>query len=202
MNIEPPVFQSFNKIARLSRPIVITEKIDGTNAQVTITEDGGFFTGSRNRWITPESDNFGFSKWAHDHKDELVKLGVGSHFGEWWGCGIQRGYGLSERRWSLFNVGRWCLAGQTPKQLPQNNPKAEPKFQDMLPACCHLVPVLWEGMFDTSEIAMTLHTLEIDGSSAAPGFMQPEGIIIYHRHSGVLFKKTILKDDVPKGGVE
>jgi hypothetical protein len=33
-------FQPFAKIARLSRECVITEKIDGTNAQVYIDESG------------------------------------------------------------------------------------------------------------------------------------------------------------------
>ena len=62
-------FVSFPKIARYSRNVVVTEKIDGTNAQVFIGEDGEFLTGSRNRWITPEDDNYGFSRWAHEHKD-------------------------------------------------------------------------------------------------------------------------------------
>ena len=78
-------FESFGKIARLSRECTITEKIDGTNAQICITEDGQFLTGSRTRWITPQDDNMGFSAWAHEHKDELMPLGVGRHFGEWWG---------------------------------------------------------------------------------------------------------------------
>src|SRR5574337_513380 len=85
----------------------VTEKIDGTNAVITILEDGTFLTGSRNKWITPEDDNFGFSRWAHNNKEELMKLGVGSHYGEWYGCGIQRGYGLSEKRFMLFNNHYW-----------------------------------------------------------------------------------------------
>ena len=78
-------FKPFTKIARLQREIIVTEKIDGTNAQICITEDGQFLTGSRTRWITPDDDNFGFSKWAHEHKEELMGLGMGQHFGEWWG---------------------------------------------------------------------------------------------------------------------
>jgi hypothetical protein len=89
-------FLGFMKMDRYSREVIVTEKIDGTNAQILITEDGGFFTGSRNRWITPENDNYGFSRWAHRNKDDLMELGVGRHFGEWWGYGIQRGYGLQK----------------------------------------------------------------------------------------------------------
>jgi hypothetical protein len=94
-------FREFPKMARLSREIIITEKIDGTNAQIFIGEDGEFLCGSRTRWITPENDNYGFAKWAYERKDDLIRdLGPGRHFGEWWGQGIQRGYGLKEKRFS------------------------------------------------------------------------------------------------------
>jgi hypothetical protein len=90
-------FTPFPKLARLSREIVITEKIDGTNAQICITEDGQMFVGSRTRWITPEDDNYGFAKWANANREELLRLGPGSHFGEWWGQGIQRKYNMTEK---------------------------------------------------------------------------------------------------------
>ena len=96
-------FEAFPKIARLSREIVITEKIDGTNAQIYITEDGKIQAGSRNRIITPEQDNFGFARWVEENHEDLLLLGEGRHFGEWWGQGIQRRYNLEEKRFSLFN---------------------------------------------------------------------------------------------------
>ena len=76
-----PEFISFPKIPRLFKECVITEKIDGTNGVIQITEDGDFFVGSRNRWLTEESDNYGFYQWAMKNKDELMKLGVGKHHG-------------------------------------------------------------------------------------------------------------------------
>ncbi len=36
------------------------------------------------------------------------------------------------------------------------------------------------------------------GSVAAPGWMRPEGIIVYHTAAGVLFKVTCENDDKPK----
>lgn len=173
-------FTAFNKIPRLSRECVVTEKIDGTNASIFIGEDGEFRVGSRTRWITPENDNFAFAQWAMQRRDELMKLGPGHHFGEWWGIGIQRGYGLTERRFSLFNVKRWANAEDRP-------------------ACCGVVPVLYEGEFDTGEIAGIVAELASSGSMAAPGFMKPEGVVVYHKASGQLFKKTIEKDEEPKG---
>lgn len=172
-------FEPFRKIGRLSREIVITEKIDGTNGIVRIGEDGTFEVGSRTQWITPERDNHGFAGWAYFHKDELIAgLGVGTHFGEWWGMGIQRKYGLAEKRWSLFNTHKW---GET------------------RPACCHVVPTLYRGEFDTNAIADVMGVLQHGGSVAAPGFMKPEGIVIFHAQANVLFKKTFEKDDAGKG---
>jgi hypothetical protein len=171
-------FIEFPKMARYSRDVIVTEKIDGTNAQIYITEDGQFFTGSRTRWITPDDDNFGFAKWANEHKEELMQLGPGRHFGEWWGRGIQRGYGLADRRFSLFNVSRWG---------------------DARPACCHVVPVLWSGKMDDMDPSAIMNTLARCGSSAAPGFMDPEGIVIYHTAGNFGLKKTFKKDAEGKG---
>ena len=179
MCMEPVAFVEFPKISRLSREMVITEKLDGTNASVTITEAGEFLTGSRTQWITPDNDNHGFSRWAHENKDELMRLGFGSHFGEWWGSGIQRKYGLQEKRWSLFNVGRWT--------------------EENKPSCCHLVPVLYRGIFDSAPILEALESLRAGGSVAAPGFMKPEGVVIYHTAANICFKKTLEKDTEWKG---
>lgn len=172
-------FEAFNKIPRLSRECVITEKIDGTNAQVLITETGEIYAGSRSRFITLQDDNYGFAKWVNENKEELLKLGPGRHFGEWWGLGIQRNYGLKEKRFSLFNVGRWN--------------------KDNVPACCSVVPVMYQGQFSTLGAQLAINDLIQYGSQAAPGFMKPEGIIIYHTAAGQLFKKTCEKDEQPKG---
>lgn len=175
-------FVEFPKMARFSREVIVTEKIDGTNAQILITEEGEFLTGSRTRWITPENDNFGFSRWAYDHKEELMLLGSGRHFGEWWGAGIQRGYGLQkgEKRFSLFNVSRWEFTR---------------------PSCCSVVPVLWRGDFGALEIENILTALSVTGSKAAPGFMKPEGVVVFHTKANVGFKKTFEKDDTGKWDV-
>jgi len=194
-------FTPFPKMARLQREVIITEKIDGTNAQIYITDDGRMLTGSRTRWIYPEDDNFGFAAWARDNKDELMQLGPGRHFGEWWGRGIQRNYGLNERRFSLFNVSRWCLHGKTPQQIPTADPRIV-KMQDVLPACCHLVPVLWQGLFASAWPELMLARLKSEGSQAAPEFMRPEGIVVFHVAGNVGFKMTLDNDGVPKSSLK
>jgi hypothetical protein len=176
-------FIEFPRIRRLSREIIVTEKIDGTNAQIAIWEDGEFRVGSRTRWIQPENDNHGFAKWAMQNKDELMKLGPGRHYGEWWGHGIQRGYDLFECRFSLFNTSRWA-----------DGPDC------IRPKCCHVVPILYQGPFDTQKIDEVLDALEQDGSLAAPGYMNPEGIVVFHVAANICFKKT-LGGDGHKGAV-
>jgi hypothetical protein len=173
-------FVPFPKMPRLSRNCVITEKLDGTNAQVVISEDGlSIRAGSRNRWIDAENDNYGFAKWVERNRDDLLQLGPGRHFGEWWGLGIQRGYGLDAKRFSLFNVGRWNV--------------------DNIPDCCEVVPTLYSGEFSTTTVEQILWALERGGSIAAPGFMDPEGVIVFHQSGGFGFKKTIKNDESPKG---
>lgn len=172
-------FVAFPKMPRLSREIVITEKLDGTNAQVFISDDLSVVrAGSRTRWITPEQDNHGFAAWVRDNEDELRLLGPGRHFGEWWGAGIQRRYDQSEKHFSLFNVGRW--SGERPN-------------------CCRVVPTLYRGEFCTTAINEVVDSLAKNGSVAAPGFMKPEGVIVFHIAGNFGFKKTIEKDEIPKG---
>jgi hypothetical protein len=214
-------FQAFPKMARLSREVIITEKIDGTNAQVFIyqTEDGEvmpptaslsladsggllMFAGSRNRYITVENDNQGFARWVKEHAEDLFRLGPGRHYGEWWGSNIQRGYGLTngERRFSLFNALRWAERGASLAQIPNPDPRIVKK-QQYPPDCCGVVPVLYKGEFSTTQVDDALRWLEGKGSMAAPGYMNAEGVVVYHTQGNIGFKKTILHDEQPKGKV-
>lgn len=193
--MEIPQFEGFRKIPRLVRPFVVTEKIDGTNGQIYITDDmTQMYVGSRTRWLTISRDNYGFYRWTADHREELMQLGPGRHYGEWWGSGIQRGYGLSkgEKRFSLFNLTRWKSV---------DDPMAE-DTAIVPPACCSVVPRLGGGSnFTTTHVDACLEWLHEHGSKAAPGFMQPEGVVVYHPASGTCFKQTLEKDASPKGVV-
>lgn len=200
--MSPIEFQPFQKIPRLSRESVITEKIDGTNGCVAVFNrsdlegyapfdcpaipvEGTEFVllaGSRSRWLTRSDDNHGFGSWVYGNRHELVKLGLGRHYGEWWGSGINRAYGLKngERYFSLFNTGRWA-------------------DDELLPACCSVVPVLYRGPFDSNRVELALTALRHEGSVAAPGYMNPEGIVVYHTAANELFKKTLRDDEKAKG---
>ncbi len=256
-------FVGWPKISRLNRDVCITEKIDGTNAAIGIIENAPAAEGmpavntytvyaqSRTRIITPENDNMGFARWVEKNKEVLIKtLGPGLHFGEWWGCGIQRGYDLSERRFSLFNVKRW-----------EKDPVGKAALQiarDLDGVAIYAVPILYEGPWTgvlgyidgtaiaTGEIKTQLVTedgvpagpevftragqpwlqpeqmqdwegvqdapnprprfapnfilewLKRTGSQAAEGFMQPEGIVVYHKAGDACFKVTVDGDEKHK----
>ena len=219
-------FTPFPKISRLNREIVITEKLDGTNAAINIELYLGTYivtAQSRNRIITPGSDNYGFARWVKQHEAALVALlGEGLHFGEWWGLGIGRNYDLSERRFSLFNTAKW------------GTPEVEAQFAAARAngLAIYSVPVLytgpWTGVFGFTDGAtgeflkldadqkwpevegeanprprfapnFILEWLKRNGSFAVPGFKSPEGIVIFHKASGTMFKVTTERDEEYKG---
>jgi hypothetical protein len=189
-------FEEFPKISRLNREVIVTEKIDGTNAQIHIRPyddrfepgidvqlDGVFMRcGSRNRFLSIDNDHFGFWAWMYKNAYDLQRLGPGQHFGEWWGAGVgRRNYGLTVKRFSLFNTHRW-------------------EDEGVRPSCCHVVPVLARGT-GFGPVAEALEILRTEGSIAAPGFMRPEGIVAFHTHNSAMFKVTLEKDEVPKSQV-
>ncbi len=202
-------FEAFPKIPRLRREIVVTEKIDGTNAAVLVEEvpgpwsvdpdtaldcirrpDGAtvaIYAQSRNRFITPTSDNYGFATWVLEHSEELAELGPGRHFGEWYGRGINRGYDLPDRRFALFNTGRWDNINAEPERFGRRRP----------PECCDVVPKILEDTFSDIAIDHALRVLREHGSGVA-GFMRPEGIVIFHSASRQSFKVLLEGDDWPK----
>lgn len=214
-------FQNFQKIPRLSREVVITEKIDGINAQVFIETygvrlnephvfnwpysyakevNGGttfIFAESRKTWITPGiHDNMGFANWVRENGEELLKLGEGRHFGEWWGRKIHRGYNLKEKRFSLFNVSKWTSEFN---EFRQNGGIVREYSTVCLEIpVCHVVPLIYIRPFETEFIQGAIDELASHGSYASPGFMNPEGIVIYHTAGGYYFKKTIKNDESPK----
>lgn len=185
------MFRAWPKIPRLENEVYhITEKIDGTNAAIIIqpwlsddsqpipieevnTEEEcyGIWAQSRTRLITPEDDNFGFAKWVQENAEQLIQdLGEGYHFGEWWGQGINRGYGLDHKRFSLFNP---------------------TKHSDI----CYHVPLLVSCDFHDLELSLAKEgtKLRLHGSHASPGYMRPEGLVVYAEKAKTYWKVIIDK---------
>lgn len=178
-------FYPMPKIPRYFRDIVITEKIDGTSAAILINDEGVFGC-SKNRILSPgkSTDNFGFAAWVESCKDDLASaLGPGLHRGEWWGVSINRGYNLTERRFSLFNTHKWDML----------------YYSGDLPSSVHVVPVIYDGPHNQDAIKYALNSLKKFGSRAHEDYMYPEGIVVFHKQSGHLYKITLENDEQPKG---
>lgn len=201
-------FKAWPKIPRLNRDIIITEKIDGTNAAVIVQRvtdetdnldlldlaeqgtivdvcDQTFVVAaqSRKRLITPTDDNFGFAAWVWRNAEALASaLGEGYHYGEWWGAGIQRGYGLTHAKsFALFNVKRY----------------GEINFNAFGLHNVSSVPVLYEGPFHTETIRNVLIGLRRSGSYMVDN--QPaEGIVVFHTASSHVYKVLAENDEVSK----
>lgn len=168
-------FKPFSKIERIGKlEMSITQKIHGTNAQVFIYKDANgeldLLVGSRTRWITPENDNYGFASFVYGNKQEFIdKLGIGTHFGEWAGPGINSGEGLTEKTFILFDFYKY--------------PDARP-----LPPKTKVVPLLYRGKLDFLQIDKCSNRLLIEGSALVPGFMRPEGVVIII--GGIRYKRV------------
>jgi hypothetical protein len=173
--------KKFSKIPHFdSLKMTITQKIHGSNAQVCIyADDNGELqlkTASRTRWITPHDDNYGFANFVYSHKQEFIeKLGLGIHFGEWAGKGINSGEGLKEKTFILFNFRRFINL-----ELPPNT---------------RTVPVLYSGDLSEKAIETTFFYLKENGSALVAGYMKPEGIVV--EVGGQLYKKVFDNETVP-----
>jgi len=178
-----PKFRKFKSIRRFSRSCIITEKIDGSNAQICITDDGQVYAGSRNRWLSPGkgTDNYGFAAWVEDNAGVLQLLGPGRHFGEWFGKGINRGYGMECKLFALFNVSFWKKLKASSADILSN-------------IGVRVVPVITVGIMTSDLIEEAMEVLKVKGSLLVRNFSKPEGIVIYHCDSGTLFKKTLEND--------
>lgn len=202
---EHMTYPAFGKIPRWHREVVLTEKLDGTNGLVAvcppeenwsegrtipprfrILPDGTqVAAGSRKRWVNPQADNHGFAQWVWDNAEELATLGRGFHYGEWYGKGVNRGYGLEGKHFALFNVAKY---GDQPDSDIAGSP--------FKPDCCEVVTVLsrCEATELNDVLGYWLKMLEVEGSSHVPGYARPEGIVLYHTAGNHLYKVTLEGD--------
>lgn len=194
-----PEFQPWPKIPRLfgNKNIIVTEKVNGTNAAVVIPEDdSGVFAQSRKKIITPGNDNFGFARYVAENEVLLKELlGYGTHFGEWYGEGIQKNeLGITGKRFMLFNVTRWRELFESAEEDGED---ARSRIHKVRSLSLDVATVLYEGVFDTLAVANVVKNLRERGSQHVPGG-KAEGVVVYHEASNQLFKVLCENDDMSK----
>lgn len=175
-------FKEFAKISRFyEQDVCITEKIDGTNGLIWISEDLSIVrAGSRSRWISTTEDNYGFACFVDDNAEDLKKLGPGYHYGEWWGQGIQRKYAMPRKVFSLFNTNKWA-------------------DEAARPACCDVVPILYNGLITPEIIHRFSKPMAVSEAGKKYGieFDKPEGAMMYFTKANIYFKAPNEKGQKP-----
>lgn len=220
-------YVKWSNTARLFRDITITEKLDGTNACVIfervstmeIPVDGNLkncinittvgdeqyavYAQSRNRLITPASDNAGFAKWVEKNHEQLFYvLGEGRHYGEWWGQGIGRKYDMDRKVFSVFNTAGWHK--EEVNGFEERTSRAiRAAHVRNVGVDINCVPILGVHTFDESLIRGIAKDLHLFGSTATAEytgdkFPNPEGICIYHKGADTVFKYTLDNNDKHK----
>ena len=186
-------YNSFPSIERLENIYcIISEKIDGTNSLIEINETNVRF-GSRNRYISFSDDNAGFANFFKDYEarfedaakdittDESYPLRI---YGEWFGCGIQRGYGLKDKFFMPFNsfYSEKLIEYQVPNVIAPN--------------------IMYTGKFSMEVVDTCMQQLKLNGSGVVKDYKQPEGIVIFFPKYNFRLKETFdgakWKDALPK----
>jgi len=163
---------------------IISEKVDGTNGLIEIEYDDGLLAvrfGSRNRWLTLSSDNAGFMNFFAmfakkiaivpdilrakavnelDNRNKVCSNPI-RIYGEWYGKGIQRGYGLDTKYFMPFHtiLAEALIEANVPNIMPPH--------------------IMYTGKFDKQIADDMMNLLRTHGSGVTPGYFNPEGIVVY-----------------------
>lgn len=216
MSIE---FEAWPKIPRFNREIIVTEKIDGTNAAVVVHDLVSDFYGygdgeivgpgivvnrapegetydpvlvyaqSRKRIIDPEADNAGFARWVRENSRDLA-MGLGP------GRHFGEWYGSKVQHGYGYQNGErkfmlFNSARWTDTTIPE--PLKEIGVEPST--------VLYQGPMDQEEINGQVAALREHGSAHVPG-QKAEGVVIFHVAANQTFKVLCENDEIPKGLAE
>ena len=194
-----PSFSSIERLENIY--CIISEKIDGTNGLIEIqnkannSNTGSMIVkfGSRNRYISFSDDNAGFANFFRHYEKKFKNMAkeiIASSYnedsqtdeiptenyplriyGEWFGKGIQRGYGLKDKFFMPFSTfyAEKLIEYQVPNIVKPN--------------------IMYTGKF-SQEIADTCMQTLTNGSLIIPEFKRPEGIVIHFPKYNFRLKQT------------
>jgi len=181
-----PQFKAYPKTRRLTDVYAfISEKIDGTNG-VLFVDGSRVVAGSRSKWLVDDGskswDNHGFGAWVKENEVILSQLPDGFHYGEWYGRGINRNYGLKDRRFMLFNRMRYL------------------ELLELMPSLykvLELETILSQINIMDVQAQLAIHKRELmheSGSRHVRGFKRPEGVMVRIPAADKVFKVVWDKD--------
>lgn len=158
-------YQRYPHLFTPGEEVVITEKIDGTNARY-MWHDGKMFVGSRNRWLKPDSKNLWTRILNGSHSIEQLCREHPNHilYGEIFGPVQALRYDRTEPEFAAFALYN-CMNGEY---------MSDPDFwKYALDFGCNITPGIYAGPFDPEMLA----TFTEGDSLLAPNHMR-EGVVI------------------------
>lgn len=219
-------FLAWPSIPRLNRNMIVTEKIDGTNAAIIIEHHGVYSGEDAVHYVERHEDDWSTFRVTDSEtfpgQHEVFEIGAQSRkrlihpgddnfgFAAWvWDNATALLDALGEGR----HYGEWWGSGI---QRGYSLAKGEKRFslfnvsrysgidfQSYGLTNVSTVPLLWEGPFDMGVISGLVEELKRDGSFAADlgvgtRFHNPEGVVVFHQAANQVFKVTCENDESPK----
>lgn len=220
--IEELEFREWPKTARLNRDMIVTEKVDGTNAAVRVIPAAGLLglpevihPGAQyEQHIAVEDANGRLMLVGAQSRKKLITPGKQTDnygfaqfvfdnaqaFADTLGEGIHFGEwygpGVQKNPWPQgFEGKRFMLFNVTRWGAPETRELLKGRFNGQV----EVATVLYEGPFDVDFVNDIVYGLKTHGSKHVPGFTKPEGVIVFNTAAGINFKVTCERDEAPKG---
>lgn len=207
-------FKAWPKTPRLFRDITVTEKIDGTNAAIIVSDPFAFGTHIEGH---PEGTRLAFGPddeggtpdleylVSAQSRKRLVTPGKQTDNYGFAGWVYDNANALAQLLGPGYHYGEWWGNGinrgydQTEKHFSLFNTHRYAGIKEASMGLLDVVPVLYQGPFSEEAIRDALYELDGWGSAVAPEFSNPEGVIVYHSASSQVYKVLIEHDELPKG---
>lgn len=157
----------FAEAFKVGEHITITEKIDGANASIAVSEDGKLIAFSRRNELTPENTLQGFYDYVQSLDPTMISCVLGSRyifFGEWLVKHTIKYPQEKMKQFYVFDV--WDT--EVEQYIPWEQTKQMAEFCGL-----KMVPVFYDGPFISWE-----HVYSFVGKTEMGGEPTGEGVVI------------------------
>lgn len=157
----------FAEAFKVGEHITITEKIDGANASIAVSEDGKLIAFSRRNELTPESNLQGFYEYVQSLDPTMISCVLGTRyifFGEWLVKHTIKYPQEKMKQFYVFDV--WDT--EIEQYIPWEQAKQMAEFCGL-----KMIPVFYDGPFTSWE-----HVYSFVGKTEMGGEPTGEGVVI------------------------